>query len=62
MNLALLLRVWLIVTLSLMAGLIVWELAPVVFVVALVAGGLGLVSFAMIALARQLERRRSDGE
>jgi hypothetical protein len=59
MNFALLLRVWLIVSLSLITGVIIWQLAPILFVIALVAAGLGVASFAMIALARQLQRRRS---
>jgi hypothetical protein len=58
MNFALLLRVWLIVSLSLITGVIIWQLAPILFVIALVAAGLGVVAAAMVALARVLERRR----
>ena len=61
MNFGLIVRVWLIATLSIVAGLIVWELAPILFVIALVTVGLGGVAAGMIALARWLERRRTGG-
>ena len=63
-----LLRLWLLATLMLLAGVLIWAFAPVLIFVALLAGGLGVVSLAMVGLARGLERglgkggrHRSDG-
>jgi hypothetical protein len=53
-----LLRYWLAATAIVLAGLAVWAFAPVLVFVVLLAAGLGLVAFAMIALARRLERWR----
>ena len=53
-----LLRYWLTGTAVVLAGLRVWAFAPVLVFVALLAAGLGLASFAMIALARRLRRWR----
>ena len=61
-----LLRLWLLGTALLVAILLIWAFAPVLVFVALLAAGLGVLSFAMIGLARALERglgrwrRRSD--
>jgi hypothetical protein len=54
----LLLRYWLAATAIAVAGIAVWAFAPVLVFVAVLAAGLGLVSFAMIALARLLRRWR----
>jgi len=62
-----LLRLWLLGTALIVAILLIWAFAPVLVFVGLLAAGLGLLSFAMIGLARALERaldkwrRRSDG-
>ena len=63
-----LLRLWLLGTLLIVAGVLIWAFAPVLIFVALLAGGLGILSLAMVALARGLERglgkarrRRPDG-
>ena len=50
------LRWWLVATVLLVGGLVVWELVPVLIPIALIAGGLGGVSAIMIALARHLAR------
>jgi len=62
-----LLRLWLLGTALSVAALLIWAFAPVLVFVGLLAAGLGVLSFAMIFLARALERglgkrrRRSDG-
>lgn len=48
------LRLWLAATALLLAAIAVWAFAPVLVFVFLLAAGLGLVSAAMIALARRL--------
>jgi hypothetical protein len=53
-----LLRYWLAGTAIVLAVLAVWALAPVLVFVALLLAGLGLVSLAMIGLARGLEALR----
>ncbi len=58
MDFALLVRVWLITTLSVITGLIVWELAPILIVMLVIAGGFGGVAAGMIAIARWVERSR----
>lgn len=58
-----LLRVWLWGTGAIIAFLIVWTIAPVLFLVLLLTAGLGVLSAAMILLARRLEawkRHNSD--
>ena len=50
-----LLRYWLAGTAIVLGVIAVWAFAPVLVFVALLAAGLGLVSFAMIALARWLQ-------
>lgn len=60
MNFSIVVRVWLISTLSLVAGLIVWELAPILFLVLLLVAGLGCVVAVMVAIARRLERWRAS--
>lgn len=62
MDFALLLRVWLTTTLSLVAGLIVWELAPILIVMLVIAGAFGGMAAVMIGIARWVERRRLDGK
>lgn len=60
-----LLRVWLSGTGAVIAFLLVWTIAPVLFLVLLLTAGLGLLSFAMVALARKLEAwkdRKSDAQ
>jgi hypothetical protein len=63
-----LLRLWLLATALIVAALLIWAFAPVLVFLALLAGGLGVLSFAMVGFARALERgvskwkrRRSDG-
>jgi len=51
-----LLRLWVLGTLLFVAGVLIWAFAPVLIFVALLAGGLGVLSLAMVALARGLER------
>ena len=53
-----LLRYWLAGTAIVLGAIAVWAFAPVLVFVALLAAGLGLVAFAMIALARWLQRWR----
>ncbi len=50
-----LLRYWLAGTAIILAGIAVWALAPVLIFFVLLAAALGLVSLAMIALARSLQ-------
>lgn len=54
----LILRYWLVATAIVLAGMAIWALAPVLVFVFLLGTGLGLVSFAMIALARRLRAWR----
>ena len=53
-----LLRLWLVVTSLVLAGLAVWAFAPVLLFVALLTGALGVLSAAMIGIARALQARR----
>ena len=53
-----LLRTWLAGTAIILAALAVWAFAPVLIFFALLAGGLGLVSLAMIVFARGLQTWR----
>lgn len=53
-----LLRVWLAGTAIVLAAIAVWTLAPVLIFFLLLAAALGLVSLAMIALARGLQNWR----
>ena len=55
-----LLRIWLTLTAALLTGLALWAFAPVLVFLLLLTGALGIVSAAMIALARLLRARR-DG-
>lgn len=59
-----LLRIWLLATGVLVALLAVWAFAPVLMFVFLLTGALGLLSAAMIALARALQawRERRGGK
>jgi hypothetical protein len=50
-----LLRYWLAATAIVLAAITVWALAPVLIFFVLLAAALGLVSLAMIALARSLQ-------
>jgi hypothetical protein len=50
-----LLRYWLAATAIVLAAIAVWALAPVLIFFVLLAAALGLVSLAMIALARSLQ-------
>jgi hypothetical protein len=56
-----LLRYWLAGTALVVAALLVWAFAPVLVFLALLAAALGLVSFAMIGLARAIEAWRNRG-
>jgi hypothetical protein len=56
-----LLRLWLLGTALILAGLMIWAFAPVLVFLALLVVGLGIVSFASIGLARALERRLERG-
>ena len=53
-----LLRLWMIGTSLVVVGLMVWAFAPVLVFVVLVTAGLGIVSAAMIAIARTLQAWR----
>ena len=53
-----LLRYWLAGTAIVLAAIAVWAFAPVLIFFALLAGGLGLVALAMIALARGFQTWR----
>jgi hypothetical protein len=57
-----LLRLWLLGTLLIVAGVLIWAFAPVLIFLALLAGGLGALSLAMVALARGLERGLGKGD
>jgi hypothetical protein len=52
------LRYWLAATAIVLVGVAIWAFAPVLVFIFLLGGGLGLVSFAMIALARRLRAWR----
>jgi hypothetical protein len=49
-----LLRIWLLLTAALLAGMMLWAFAPLLVFLALLAGALGIVAGLMIALARAL--------
>ena len=53
-----LLKYWLAGTALVVAGLLVWAIAPVVIFLLLLTAALGVVSFGMIALANALKARR----
>jgi len=53
-----LLRTWLIASSVVITAIAVWALAPVLVFVALLVAGLGLISAAMIMLARRLRAWR----
>jgi hypothetical protein len=53
-----LLRYWLAGTAIILAAIAVWALAPVLIFFVLLAAALGLVSLAMIVLARSLQSWR----
>ena len=53
-----LLRLWLIISAVLLAGAAMWAFAPVLVFVALLTLALGLLSAAMIGLARALQAWR----
>lgn len=53
-----LLRYWLAASAIILTAIAVWALAPVLIFVGLLAAALGLVSLAMIALARGLQAWR----
>jgi len=52
------LRLWLIGTSVVLAGIAVWAFAPVLVFIALLAGALGVLSALMIGLARWLQAWR----
>jgi hypothetical protein len=54
------LRLWLLGTALVGAAVLVWAFAPVLVFLALLTGALGVVAFAMIAVARALERARDE--
>lgn len=56
-----LLRLWLAATAIVLGAIAVWAFAPVLVFVVLLAAGLGLLSLAMIVLARALRRWRERG-
>ena len=53
-----LLRIWLLLTAALLAGILLWAFAPLLIFFALLAAALGIVAALMIALARALRARR----
>jgi uncharacterized membrane protein len=55
------LRLWLAGTAIVLAVVAVWAFAPLLVFAALVTVGLGLLSFAMIRLARLLQARTRSG-
>jgi hypothetical protein len=60
MSARLLLRLWILLTVLVIGGAFVWEVAPVLIPMAAVAAGFGGAAFLMIVLARWLERRRNN--
>lgn len=56
-----LLRVWLWGTGAIIAFLVIWMIAPVLFLLLLLTAGLGLVSAVMVLLARKLEAWKGRG-
>jgi len=54
-----LLRLWLVATAVLLAGVLVWALAPVLLFFLLLTAGLGLLSALMIGMARGLQAWRA---
>ncbi len=56
-----LLRIWLAATGVLLGGYLLWALAPLLVLAALLTLALGLVSALMVAIARRLEARRGSG-
>ena len=52
------LRLWLLGTALLAAVLLVWAFAPVLLFLGLLTGALGALSFAIIGLARALQKAR----
>ena len=53
-----LLRLWLVITSLVLAGLAVWAFAPVLLFIVVLTGALGLLSAAMIGVAHALQARR----
>jgi hypothetical protein len=53
-----LLRYWFLATAIILTAIAVWAFAPVLIFLVLLAGALGLVSLAMIALARGVQAWR----
>jgi hypothetical protein len=56
-----LLRVWLAGTAALLAGALVWAMAPILVPLILVFVGLGGIVALIVWLARAYERRRAGG-
>ena len=56
-----LLRIWLLLTATLLVGFLLWAFAPLFVFLALLATALGIVAALMIALARALRAWR-DGD
>lgn len=56
-----LLRFWLIGSAVALAAFLIWMIAPVLFLVLALTAGLGLISAAIVALARRLERWKNRG-
>ena len=56
-----LLRIWLLLTATLLAGILLWAVAPLLVFLALLTGALGIVAALMIALARALRSWRDGG-
>jgi hypothetical protein len=56
-----LLRIWLLLTTTLLAGMLLWAVAPLLVFLALLAAALGIVAALMIALARGLRSWRDGG-
>jgi hypothetical protein len=56
-----LLRIWLLLTATLLAGMLLWAVAPLLVFLALLAAALGIVAALMIALARALRAWRDGG-
>ena len=56
----LILRLWLAVGAILVIGVLMWELAPILYVMVPIAAGLGAIAYGMVRLARLIERRRQE--
>ncbi|HRD76301.1 MAG TPA: hypothetical protein PK264_10220 [Hyphomicrobiaceae bacterium] len=53
-----LLKAWLLLGLAVVTGWFIWNFVPVLIPMAAVLAGLGAIAFAMVRLARWIERAR----